>query len=827
MKKFFLFILSAAMAVNGVAQVGIGRTYIETTDNYSYDRSGWGGVENGLYATWGSRDAHYLKYEVPATALKSDTIVYAWRGERVSVAAVLFSKTAVTKMGVSLSEWQGADGTIIPAEQGWARFVRYVLSDQKLGCGANPRNSTTLLRPDVIDVAGANISLPAKSVRPVWVTLEIPRDATPGDYKAKLTVTAGNDAAVQKELNLTIRILDKTLPEPANWSFRLDYWQQPFSVARYYNIEKWSKAHFDALRPFMEMLRRAGQRCVTATLFYEPWGEQSNDPHDGMVQVTKKTDGTWSYDYTVFDRWVEFAAECGISEQINCYSMIPWNKTFRYYDEAQGQNVDLVCNVGSAEYVALWTPFLQAFAAHLKEKGWFEKTCIAMDERGLGDMLSAYNLLQQVVPGMNMVLAGNHHGELLDKLSDYSIASGQRFTAAQLAERRAKGWHSTAYYCCTENQPNTFTSSLPAEGAYWPLFCIANDFDGLLHWSFIDWTNDPLRDSRFKLFPPGDTYVVYPGPRSSVRYERLIEGIQATEKVRMLRATYDAEGNTSAREELDRTVALFADANVTGYYDAAYSVNAIESLLNGSPQPVYDVGQAYCNVSITNQANSMNNRFLRSVRITEAAQNATFTSTTPSANGYVIMPGIVKVNAGSTFRLRTTADQNEDDLRYCRLGIYADWNGDSVFALAGEEAVTFEGVAKTANTSLLNGNYQITVPAGARPGQSRIRLVYNDAWSGDPRPCGEQHKGYVFDIPIEIISSATGIKNVSTGPHFTWKHSTLRLQAPADITVYSVSGVVIDQKQQVRRYTPSQFLPGSYILVARDSTGTRSFLFKK
>lgn len=819
-----LLLLCAALPLS--AQVGIGTPYEEVTDQYTYDRSGWAALHDGLYATWGSRDAHYLKYEVPATAIKSDTIVYAWRGERVSVAAVLFSKTAVQNLSVALSSWVAADGTEIAATQGQARFVRYVLSDEKLGCGANPRTSTTLLRPDVIDVE-TSLSLTPQSTRPVWVTLEVPSDAKPGDYQATLSVSDAESGTPLKELGLTIRVLDKTLPAPEQWAFRLDYWQQPFSVARYYQVEKWSAAHFEALKPYMEMLRRAGQRCVTATLFYEPWGEQSNDPHDAMIAVTKRTDGTWAYDYTVFDRWVEFAAECGIGQQINCYSMIPWNKTFRYYDEAQRRDVDLVCEVGSTDYVNLWKPFLTAFAEHLKSKGWFEKTCIAMDERGLSDMLKAYDLLQEAAPGMNMVLAGNHHTELVDKLSDYSIASAQRFSASELAARRAKGWHSTAYYCCTEYQPNTFTNSLPAEGAYWPVFCIANDFDGLLHWSFIDWVDDPLRDSRFKLFPAGDTYVVYPGPRSSVRYERLVEGIQATEKVRLLREEYQATGNTAALAALNEVVALFAEANLDAYYDAAYSINALHSLLNGSPQPIYDTGQAYCSAPVTNAQNSVTNRYLRSVRITGALENATYSSTRPTEAGYAMMTGLVRVQAGGSFRIRTTAAQNDDDMRYCRLGIFADWNGDSVFALTGDEAVARVGSAEAANTALLTGNYLVNVPEDAHPGQTRIRLVYNDAWRSEPRPCGEQYKGFVFDIPIIVEGPATGIATLPTGPRMTWKHGTLRLQSPADITVYNATGIVVDQAQGVTRYTPTRFLPGSYILVARDQTGTRSFKFAK
>ncbi len=42
-------------------------------------------------------------------------------------------------------------------------------------------------------------------------------------------------------------------------------------------------------------------------------------------------------------------------------------------------------------------------------------------------------------------------------------------------------------------------------------------------------------DSRFGNWTSGDTYLVYPQNRSSIRFERLIDGIENAEKVRQLR----------------------------------------------------------------------------------------------------------------------------------------------------------------------------------------------------------------------------------------------------------------------------------------------------
>ena len=62
------------------------------------------------------------------------------------------------------------------------------------------------------------------------------------------------------------------------------------------------------------------------------------------------------------------------------------------------------------------------------------------------------------------------------------------------------------------------------------------DYDGMLRWAYNSWPENPMMDSRFGSWPAGDTYLTYPGCRSSLRFERLIDGIENAEKVRRLRA---------------------------------------------------------------------------------------------------------------------------------------------------------------------------------------------------------------------------------------------------------------------------------------------------
>lgn len=532
----------------------------------------------GLQVSWASKDVHYAQTERPVIRAKSDTLIKAWRGERVGVEAVVYAAQKQGALQVRLTPWRKG-GATIAASQGEARFINYVTTDNFQYCGYHPNNLTPYQVADVIDLDVPQTAEEG-TTHPVWCTLEVPADADAGVYSTRLEVTDAQTHKVLKRLNLKIEVNARTLPSPAEQKFHVDFWQQPYAVSRYNDVPRWSQAHLDALRPYLKLLARSGQKVVSAILFYEPWGDQSHDKFSAMVRTTRTKNGEWQYDYTVFDQWVKLCEECGISEQINCFSMVPWDMSFRYYDEALGKEVDLKTTTSSAEYKALWTAFLKSFAAHLKQQGWYDKTCIAMDERGLNNMLDAYRVAQEAVPGIKMALAGTHHKELVDKLYDYCIGFGEHFTDDELAARKARGWKSTTYTCCSNTEPNLFSNSLPAEAAYLPVFCVANKFEGYLHWSWMNWADNPLTDTRFRLFAPGDTYLIYPGPRSSVRYERFIEGVAMAEKVRILREEYAAKGNNAALDALNKQVEAFAPAGIPTGQTAAGMVNALQQLLN-------------------------------------------------------------------------------------------------------------------------------------------------------------------------------------------------------------------------------------------------------
>src|SRR5690606_7871553 len=123
------------------------------------------------------------------------------------------------------------------------------------------------------------------------------------------------------------------------------------------------------------------------------------------------------------------------------------NLKFYYFDEVSNSEKILTADPESPEYKAHWQPMLAKFAAHLKDKGWFDKTMIAMDERPEKHMLAVIDIIKAADPGFRISMAGNYHADLQADLLDYSIATYQDMPDETIQERKNKGMTTTFYTC--------------------------------------------------------------------------------------------------------------------------------------------------------------------------------------------------------------------------------------------------------------------------------------------------------------------------------------------------------------------------------------------
>ena len=526
-------------------------SYQELPDPARDSVAQWTSTADGLNASFVTIDKKFDKSVEPKIGeIQNKAQIRGWQGERLSAQLLLWSTQDIKEIEFKISDFQ-APSHSLPASIAQIRFVRYVMTDEFAdGCGfRKPEDFKESLTPDVLDNITC-MNLDANTVRPVWVSVAIPHGTPAGKYTATIEVLS--ETSKTKTFNLEVEVQNADLPEPSTWTYHLDFWQHPAAVARTENLEMWSDAHFEALKPVMKMLADAGQKVITATLNKDPWNHQCYDAYEDMITWTKNSDGSWTYDYTVFDRWINLMLDLGINKMINCYSVVPWNNELHYKDAATGELVNVQANPGSDIFNDIWHHFFVDFKKHLTEKGWLEITNVAMDERTPEEMAATIEMLQKEAPELGISYADNQKSyKKYPFVKDISIAAGASFDLADIIDRRERGLTTTYYVCCSDAFPNMFTFSESPESVYAGWYALASGFDGLLRWAYNSWVENPLTDSRFRTWPAGDTYIVYPEARSSIRFERLVEGIQDVEKIKILRSKLKQSDSDKAKELLD------------------------------------------------------------------------------------------------------------------------------------------------------------------------------------------------------------------------------------------------------------------------------------
>ncbi len=436
-------------------------------------------------------------------------------------------------------------------------------------------------------VANQTLTLNAKEILPMWIQIKLPTEVETGMAEFDLVAkTSMNNFVFTLPLN--INVLNLELPPVAESTYHLDFWQNPYSFAVQHNVELWSDEHFAAMRPYLEKLAYMGQRAVTVSMIDKPWNGQTHDDFQAMIEWKKKTDGTWEYDYTIFDRWVEFAASCGIDEAIHCYSMIPWHNKFGYVNEASGTLETLVATPGSPEFEAHWQPFLTDFQRHLEGKGWISKTAISMDERPEELMETLIYFVKEVAPKLLITSACNYQAKITETIDNISVILNHttEITPEWIQNRLDNGKITTFYVCVHPKYPNTFIFSDPAEAQWLGWYAIAHNYSGVLRWAYNSWNADPHNESAFGPWPAGDCWLIYPGTETepfitSTRIEKWHDGTEDYVKVQTVRELIKMRANADEfNKELDLLLKKFVYEFNSNGHKKALLVKSVEKDFN-------------------------------------------------------------------------------------------------------------------------------------------------------------------------------------------------------------------------------------------------------
>ncbi|HET6558197.1 MAG TPA: glycoside hydrolase domain-containing protein [Prolixibacteraceae bacterium] len=507
----------------------------EYTFDQPVDKASWAKQPKGLQVAFGSTNELYLRSEVPAVAQEAASWKSTgWRGERLNAQVLVWATDTIEQIRFVVSDLVNSNGKVIGKENVRLNMVRYVVSNlpynaSNFDCGV--ANDSAYLMPDRFE-SFDRFDLPGHSVRPVWVSVEIPTNADPGEYTGTMEVHSLNGKVI---LNVSLKVQKQELPKPHDWKFRLDLWQNPWVIAWYYHVEPWSAEHKALLKQHLKLYADLGGTYITTYAVHSPWSDNSYWIEGTMIDWIKSVDGKWKFNYSIFDQYVSLAMESGIDEAITIYTPVPWGHRFRYMDEKTGNYIHTEWAPSSSEFKAFWNVFLDDLKAHLTQKGWLKKAYLGINENPMDVTLAAIKVIKDHSKDWRLTYAGDWHPELSSLLDDYSPVISSEASSKEMKERADKGFTTTYYVCCTPVKPNNFVFSPPAEGRYISWYAAAYGYDGFLRWAYDAWPADPVRDARHKMWPAGDCFLVYPGGTSCIRYEKLREGIVDYEKIHILR----------------------------------------------------------------------------------------------------------------------------------------------------------------------------------------------------------------------------------------------------------------------------------------------------
>jgi hypothetical protein len=500
----------------------------------------WQNEKPGMHAAFGAEDVLYFRTEVPQ--IENETTSWeatGWKGERLNTQIVVWSPDTLEQVRFKVNDLKNENGKLLSNENIQLNKVCYVLANYPYGanvpdCGPTPYKNGFLM-PDRFE-AFNRFDVPGKTVRPVWLSLNIPADATPGTYTGTVEINSKKDNIV---LNIKIHVQHQTLPKPHDWTYRLDLWQNPWVIADYYHVKPWSEEHKALLKKHLKLYADAGGTYITTYGVHSPWGDNEYAIEGGMIKWIKLKNNAWKFDYTIFDEYVELAMSLGIDKAITIYTPLPWGDRFFYTDEKTGNIIQEQWQPSSDTFKKNWDVFLTDLRTHLEKKGWFNKTYLGINENEMGQTLAAIKVIKQHSKDWKITYAGNWHKELDTLLNDYCFLHGNEASKEEVNARTARGQTTTYYVCCNPGKPNNFLFSPPVEGRWQSWYAAAHGYNGFLRWAYDAWPADPRRDARYGSWASGDCLLVYPGGKSCIRYEKLREGIVYYENIKIIKALAD------------------------------------------------------------------------------------------------------------------------------------------------------------------------------------------------------------------------------------------------------------------------------------------------
>ena len=403
--------------------------------------------------------------------------------------------------------------------------------------------------------------LEPRRTQPLWISVAVPLNAQPGDYRGAVVLRVGDRQVARREIRL--KVLAATVPSQRTLKLTNWFSLNEENFLRFYKTAEYSPAYWTLLANIGGVMAEHRQNMVITRLM---------DLIEPRVQG-----GTLVYDFAKFDRWVETLQHAGVIGYIEGSHLL--GHTGSYQGPLSASTFQIEGGKVSTEELPVDDPrvetfltgFLGALNTHLEAKGWKSIYYQHILDEPHGNDPPHYARIAQLVhrclPGVPTMDAidATHMPDELQKNSDVWVPVLGHFDdqMGMLQQRIASG-HEVWFYTCLFPQGrymNRLMDSPLIKVRLLQWLDFRYGFTGFLHWGWSYWTPDPILDTQpvinanRTLLPSGDAFIVYPDKvrmsvYSSIRLETMLQGTEDYEMLMALKSKDPAAASHIAQEAI-------------------------------------------------------------------------------------------------------------------------------------------------------------------------------------------------------------------------------------------------------------------------------------
>jgi Glycoside hydrolase 123, catalytic domain len=395
----------------------------------------------------------------------------------------------------------------------------------------------TLLQDALLDTKTFDIA--ANTTTSFLLTANIPADFKPGDYCIKLKLSSASHSDWNGKFNLLVNEL--SIKSEVADDLRITFWPHWETFCLQLGLKLWSEEFWDAAKKYLKEMAKGGMNVAMVSINSDPFRYPlpkrfyHYNFYPGMIEWRKDADGSFSFDYSIYDRYIKLNIALGIDKEIECHSLLPCKTQapyLSYYDEKSGEKFEFVTTWQAPEYQEAWRAFLRDFVEHNRKRGWLEliTICPYDEPQDVASFRGVAQMVKAIAPEIRIsaAISADKALELLDCIDVATVHLEHGFDPDKVKKLQSSGVDVRWYSCCIPDWGNTLFASDLIEAWRIPWICIANKLTGYLRWSIIDWPEDLWNNPAFN-WPTGDMHLLYPGekgPISSLRWEVYKTGLQ-------------------------------------------------------------------------------------------------------------------------------------------------------------------------------------------------------------------------------------------------------------------------------------------------------------